>query len=49
MYVNEILVDIKLYFPVLADFIPVSRKPHIIEQLLLCKMRTLFKDSFYKT
>ena len=47
-YVNKLRIDIKLYFPVSADFIPVSRKPHIIKQLFLCKMRTLLNYSFYK-
>ena len=45
VYVNKLMVDIELYFPVSADFIPVSRKFHIIKQLFLCKMRTLLNYS----
>ena len=48
VYVNKRKLDIKLYFLVSANFIPVSRKSHIIKQLFLCKMRTLLNYSFYK-
>ena len=48
VYVNKLLVDIKLYFFVSVNLIPVSRKPHIIKHLFLCKMRTLLNYSFYK-
>ena len=48
VYVNKLMVDIELYFPVSADSIPVSRKSHIIKQLFLYKMGTLLNYSFYK-
>ena len=48
VYVNKLLVDIKLYFFVSVNLIPVSRKTHIIKHLFLGKMRALLNYSFYK-
>ena len=48
MDVNKLLMDIKLYFAVPANLIPVSGESHIIKKLFLCKMRTLLEYSFYK-
>lgn len=48
VYVNKLPVDVKLYFFVSVNVIPVIRKVHIIKHLFLCKMRTLLNYSSYK-